>query len=118
MSSVTYPVIRGITDKHKNRNGCPMPATWFIQTQYTDADLVRKLYVDTHEVATHTVHHPSLPSATEILGAREWLNKVRSATYWKERLARLLQEGLCLSLAFIMQGGCMLVPQRRRPFCL
>ena len=76
MSTVTYPVIRNITDRHKNRNGCIMPATWFVQAQFTDANLIMQLYLDNHEIATHTVTHPSLPNASEILGARKWLNEV------------------------------------------
>ncbi|GAB4816963.1 hypothetical protein N2152v2_004009 [Parachlorella kessleri] len=76
VSSVTYPVIRNITDRHKNRNGCVMPATWFVQTQFTDANLIMQLYMDNHEIATHTVTHPSLPNASEIVGARKWLNEV------------------------------------------
>lgn len=37
---VTQPVILNITSRHNNSNGCPMPATWFAQVDYTDANLV------------------------------------------------------------------------------
>ena len=38
---------------------------------------VRELYMDNHEIATHTMTHPALPSVDEIVGARKWLNEVR-----------------------------------------
>lgn len=47
--------------------------------QYTDPLLVRQLYLDGHEIATHTVTHPSLPNVSQIVGARDWLNQVRGA---------------------------------------
>lgn len=36
---------------------------------------VQALYLSGHEIATHTLTHPSYPSAAEIVGAREWLVK-------------------------------------------
>lgn len=37
---------------------------------------IRGLYMAGHEIATHTIDHVGLPNATEILGAKLWLNQV------------------------------------------
>lgn len=34
---------------------------------------VQALYLQGNEIATHTVTHPSYPSAEEIVGCRDWL---------------------------------------------
>lgn len=74
-------VVRGVSDGLKNPNGCPVPVTWFVTKYGTDCSLIRGLYADHHEIATHTITHPNLNSLSdsaasdEILGARKWLNE-------------------------------------------
>ncbi|EFN50750.1 hypothetical protein CHLNCDRAFT_59447 [Chlorella variabilis] len=72
---VSQPIILNITERHTNKNGCKMPATWFVSIDYTDPNLVKQVFVRGHEIATHTVHHVANPNASEIVGAREWLNE-------------------------------------------
>eukprot|EP00887_Chlorella_sp_A99_P000938 scaffold5.g938.t1 len=85
VSVTTYPVMLNITSRHTNRGGCPMPATWFVSITYTDPDLVRSLYMAGHEIATHTVDHVGQPNATEILGAKLWLNQTANVPLEKLR---------------------------------
>lgn len=35
---------------------------------------VQQLYLEGHEIASHTYNHVGYPSANEILSAREWLS--------------------------------------------
>lgn len=72
---ISQPIIMNITERHTNKNGCKMPATWFTSIQYTDPNLVKQVFIRGHEIATHTVNHVANPNATEIVGARDWLNK-------------------------------------------
>jgi len=71
----TMPVIVNIVDKYANRNGCPVPATWYISVNYTDPALVQEVYMKGHEIATHTMNHVTLPGIDEIVGAKLWLNQ-------------------------------------------
>lgn len=48
----------------------------FVSIEYTQPEYVQLAYMKGHEIATHTVHHVGLPNATEIVGARTWLNEV------------------------------------------
>ncbi|CAG8460835.1 4935_t:CDS:2 [Paraglomus occultum] len=52
----------------KNPNGCPITATYFLQTYYTDFGLVTNWYAAENEVADHTMTHPNLPGEPEITG--------------------------------------------------
>lgn len=56
-------------------------ATWLVSSEFTEPSLVRKLYMLGHEVASSSMHIISLPNATEILGAKLWLNQVDSWSY-------------------------------------
>jgi peptidoglycan/xylan/chitin deacetylase (PgdA/CDA1 family) len=71
---MTQPAILNITERHVNRNGCRMPATWFISQQYTDPALVQQVYAKGHEIATHTMTHVQNPSVDEIVGCKLWLH--------------------------------------------
>lgn len=39
----------------KNPNGCPITATFYVSHEWTDYSQVQNLYVDGHEMASHTV---------------------------------------------------------------
>lgn len=39
----------------KNPNGCPISATFYVSHEWTDYSQVQNLYVDGHEMASHTV---------------------------------------------------------------
>ena len=73
VNPAAYAAVLAITAGLKNRNGCPIPATWFVTTADTKPELVQALYMGGHEIATHTMTHPVNPSAGEIIGARRWL---------------------------------------------
>lgn len=70
---VSQPIILNVTERHSNKNGCKMPATWFVSIDYTDPNLVKQVFVRGHEIATHTVDHLANPNTTQIVGARDWL---------------------------------------------
>lgn len=69
------PVVLNITERHTNRNGCKMVATWFVSQQYTDPAFVQQVYAKGHEIATHTLNHVLNPSPEEIIGCKKWLNE-------------------------------------------
>lgn len=39
----------------KNPNGCPITATFYVSHEWTDYSQVQNLYVDGHEMASHTI---------------------------------------------------------------
>ena len=40
-----------------NPNGCPIAATFFVSHDWTNYDYVRELYIDGHEIASHSITH-------------------------------------------------------------
>lgn len=72
---ISQPIILNVTERHANKNGCKMPATWFVSIDYTDPHLVKNVFVRGHEIATHTINHVSDANVTQIVGARDWLVK-------------------------------------------
>ncbi|KAL4425709.1 hypothetical protein ABPG75_009725 [Micractinium tetrahymenae] len=83
---ITTPAVLAMLDKAGvNRNGCPLPATWFISIEYSQVEFVQQLYMKGHEIATHTYHHVGLPNATEIVSARTWLNQTAGVPLEKVR---------------------------------
>ncbi len=40
-----------------NPNGCPISATFFVSHDWTDYEMVRKMYLDGHEIASHSITH-------------------------------------------------------------
>lgn len=40
---------------HKNPNGCPIAATFYVSHEWTDYSQVQNLYADGHEIASHTI---------------------------------------------------------------
>lgn len=65
----------------KNRNGCPIPATWFVRSDKSSCTEIRKRYsASGDEFASHTVTHKNLSADVstktiikEINGARNYL---------------------------------------------
>lgn len=47
-----------------------------MSTLNTDPVRAKETYQRGHEIATHTINHVAYPNVTEIVGARDWLNKV------------------------------------------
>ena len=39
----------------KNPNGCPIAATFYVSHEWSNYQLVRNLYADGHEIATHSI---------------------------------------------------------------
>jgi hypothetical protein len=62
-----------ISNRTRNPNGCPLSATFFISTQFTDYSYVQGLFSSGHEIATHTMNHV-FPTTGEINGAYTALN--------------------------------------------
>lgn len=76
VNSIVLPVIINDTlgSGYVNPNGCPLSATFFVSTQYTDYSNVQYLYSMGHEIATHTMNHVSTAPLNEIVGAVQALS--------------------------------------------
>jgi hypothetical protein len=66
----------------KNKNGCPIPVTWFTRSELSACQTVRERYEMGDEFASHAVKHikllPTTPTADiirEVTGARTYLYK-------------------------------------------
>lgn len=57
-----------------NPNGCPLSATFYVSTQYTDYSHVQRMYSLGHEIATHTMNHVNQAPLNEVTGAVDALN--------------------------------------------
>ena len=60
----------------RNPNGCPIAATFFVANQWTVYKMVRQLYLEGHEIASHSVSH-RFP--------RNWWNRA-SYKDWEEEM--------------------------------
>ncbi|EGF78635.1 hypothetical protein BATDEDRAFT_90388 [Batrachochytrium dendrobatidis JAM81] len=69
INEVILPQILNYTSDYTNPNGCPLAATFFISTQYTDFWHVNRMYSSGHEIATHTINHVGDPPLGEMSGA-------------------------------------------------
>jgi hypothetical protein len=70
VDTIIWPSIRNVTDKHINPNGCPLSATFYVSTKWTDFWQVQQLYNLGHEIAVHTMNHVGNPPMSEIVGAQ------------------------------------------------
>ncbi|KAG0200333.1 hypothetical protein BGX28_006565 [Mortierella sp. GBA30] len=70
----TVPIAAALMGPHHNPNGCPIKATWFAQTIYSDFSLVQQWYAAGNEVADHTMTHVGPPPPEEIIGNRKAIN--------------------------------------------
>ncbi|KAI1320725.1 hypothetical protein EDD11_010259 [Mortierella claussenii] len=70
----TVPVASALMSPHFNPNGCPIKATWFAQTIYSDYSLIQQWYAAGNEVADHTMNHIGTPPAEEVVGNRKAIN--------------------------------------------
>ena len=68
------PLQNAMANRTKNPNGCPLSATFFVSTQFTDYSYVQSLFSQGHEIAVHTMNHVAIPSTGEINGAQSALN--------------------------------------------
>jgi LysM repeat protein len=84
ITAATDANMRAVITNHKNKNGCNMPATFFVLKQDTDCELARKFYDENSELAIHSTTHVPLrdpfPGGTaaleaEMFGARDFLNQ-------------------------------------------
>ncbi|KAG0088848.1 hypothetical protein BGZ93_002274 [Podila epicladia] len=74
IQTATVPVASALMSQHRNPNGCPMKATWFTQTLYSDYALIQQWYAAGNEVADHTMNHIGTPPIEEIVGNRKAIN--------------------------------------------
>ena len=44
-----------VNEPYRNPNGCPIRATFFLSHQYTNYQMVQRLWNDGHEIAVHSV---------------------------------------------------------------
>ncbi|KAF9925634.1 hypothetical protein FBU30_004619 [Linnemannia zychae] len=70
----TVPVAASLMTPHRNPNGCPIKATWFAQTLYSDFALIQQWYAAGNEVADHTMNHIGTPPIEEVSGNRKAIN--------------------------------------------
>jgi peptidoglycan/xylan/chitin deacetylase (PgdA/CDA1 family) len=77
VTPVTFDLVSPVFARnHNNPNGCPLAATFFVSTDWTDYWLVNRLHAAGHEIAVHTMTHGTsldtdLPMwRAEITGAR------------------------------------------------
>lgn len=67
---------------HRNPDGTPLRATFFVTTDYSDYWLIQRLHAEGHEIADHTMTHTTGLNTgrrvweTEIGGAREILGRL------------------------------------------
>lgn len=76
--------IRAIIDQHTNRNGCNVPATFYVLTLGTQCELTKLFWEQNSEISIHSsTHVPLTPPlldnpkklAAEMFGARTFLNE-------------------------------------------
>jgi len=70
VSDQTHAPMVTVLEGHKNPNGCPIPATYFVSIHWTQMEIVNQLYKDGNEIADHTVGHKGNPSEKQIVDAR------------------------------------------------
>jgi hypothetical protein len=70
---------------HKNPNGCSIPATFYVSTQYTDFHVVQQQRARGHEIAVHTMTHTTGTSSS----ATTWQNEIVGARQAISNLAQL-----------------------------
>lgn len=81
VNALSSKLVRAVADKHTNPNGCNVPVTWYTLQQGTECAVAKKLYLENHEIALHTVHHTPLSVnfngnlQQEMFGVRDWLNQ-------------------------------------------
>lgn len=63
-----------VSNHTRNPNGCPLSATFFVSSRYTDYSYIQTLFSQGHEIAVHTMNHVATPSTGEIDGAYKVLN--------------------------------------------
>ncbi|KAF9915441.1 hypothetical protein BX616_006142 [Lobosporangium transversale] len=79
----TVPVAAKLMENHRNPNGCPIKATWFTQTLYSDYSLIQQWHAAGNEVAGHTMNHIGIPPAEEITGNRMSINAFAGVPFAK-----------------------------------
>ncbi|KAG0349177.1 hypothetical protein BG004_001233 [Podila humilis] len=79
----TVPVADALMKGLVNPNGCPIKATWFAQTIYSDFALIQQWYAAGNEVADHTMTHVGTPPAEEIIGNRKAINAFSGIPFTK-----------------------------------
>nr|XP_012558396.2 chitin deacetylase 8-like [Hydra vulgaris] len=57
VNALNYEFYSQLFDGMKNPNGCPATTTYYVSQEYTDFNLVQKLYQKGHEIADHSVTH-------------------------------------------------------------
>ncbi|KAJ3048636.1 hypothetical protein HK097_010365 [Rhizophlyctis rosea] len=73
VNTITMPLEQSVT-KSKNPNGCSMPATFYVSTDYTNYHFLQTLKAAGHEIAIHTMTHPGNANRSEIDGCRKAIN--------------------------------------------
>lgn len=72
--STLLPQVNSLLNR-KNKNGCPVTATWYTQVLYTNPILVTQWYASGNEVGDHSVTHapPFAGNYSELEGNRAWM---------------------------------------------
>uniref|UniRef100_A0A336M0N0 CSON009775 protein n=1 Tax=Culicoides sonorensis TaxID=179676 RepID=A0A336M0N0_CULSO len=57
VTALNYEFIEKSLYKHKNPDGCPAQATFYVSHEYTDYSKVHNLWANGHEIALHSITH-------------------------------------------------------------
>ncbi|KAJ3162791.1 hypothetical protein HDU86_003765 [Geranomyces michiganensis] len=71
---ITYPLAERAAAGTKNPNGCHMPYTFYVSSQYTNYHMVQMMYKSGNEIAVHTMSHVGNAMTPEINGSRAAMN--------------------------------------------
>ncbi|KAJ3038303.1 hypothetical protein HDV00_000814 [Rhizophlyctis rosea] len=75
-----FDAIFAVQNKTQNPNGCDIPGTFFVSTQYTDFWLAQRAYALNSEIAAHTINHPDLRNLTADQVAAEVQGSLKALT--------------------------------------
>ncbi len=77
INTTRYSAVRQILTNHFNPNGSAVQATFFCTTDWTDYEMIHRLYCEGHEIGIHTMTHTTGTNTdlqtwrAEIAGARK-----------------------------------------------
>ncbi|XP_014671834.1 PREDICTED: uncharacterized protein LOC106812464 [Priapulus caudatus] len=68
--------VENVLSDHKNPNGCPVGATFFVSHEYTSYQLVEEYYSKGYEIASHSISHYSYQDWWKNASEDEWHDEI------------------------------------------